>query len=55
MHNNERYEYNGEGKADNMYGFLEETLNYPSHITASESGKKPTFQLDLMVPIKEKA
>jgi hypothetical protein len=38
-----------------MYGFLEETLNYPSHLTASESGKRPASLLDLMVPIKEKA
>jgi len=53
MHNNSKYEYRGNGNPDNMYDMLEEALNYFNrvHLTDPEA---EGFQLDLLVPIKEK-
>ena len=54
MYNSERYEYRGNGDPQNMFGFLEESLNYVNraHLPFPES---EGFQLDLLVPIREKA
>jgi hypothetical protein len=56
MHENAYYEYNGQGKYENMYDFLEETLNYPLQVKKyGNDHSKIVRQLDLLVPIKEKA
>ena len=54
MHNNSKYEYRGDGDVDNMYGFFEETLNYFNRVQRPDAGTEG-FQLDLLVPIREKA
>ncbi|MDR1329764.1 MAG: effector binding domain-containing protein [Oscillospiraceae bacterium] len=50
--NNDKYEYRGDGNYDNMFGFLEEGLNYINRV-ASATGD--SAQLDLLIPIREKA
>jgi len=53
MHNNEKYEYDGSSDSRNMYGFLEEHINYVNrvHLLDPEAGG---MQLDLLVPVKMK-
>jgi len=52
-HNNDKYEYRGSGDYHNMFGFMEEHLNYVNRIHLPES-ETEGCQLDLLVPIKEK-
>jgi hypothetical protein len=52
MHNNGKYEYRGNGDHRNMFGSLEEHLNYVNRIYLPEP--EAEGQLDLLVPIKEK-
>lgn len=49
----ELYEYVGDWNAENMFGWLEETLNYVNRVALSDS-EKPILQLDLLIPIKKK-
>jgi DNA-binding transcriptional MerR regulator len=53
LHNNDRYEYRGAGDSRNMLGMLEEALNYVNRVHLSDP-EEEGFQLDLLVPIKEK-
>lgn len=54
MHNNEKYQYRGNGDYRNMFGFLEEQLNYVNRITLPNYPEEDSMQLDLLVPIKSK-
>ena len=47
----EEYEYAGSGDPENMFGALEEHLNYHDHIAA---GNPETAQLDLLIPVRLK-
>ena len=49
----EKYEYRGNWNMDNMFGWLEEHLNYVNHVNI-ENSEPQGMQLDLLVPIKEK-
>ncbi len=51
---NGEYEYCGNGDPENMYGSLEEHLNYHDHIQETPQGEPETFQLDLLIPVKRK-
>lgn len=46
---NGAYAYRGDGNPENMFGALEEHLNYYTHITEGDRG---AFQLDLLIPVK---
>lgn len=48
----EEYEGNGSGTPENMFGGLEEHLNYYDHIKNTPEGEPETVQLDLLVPVK---
>lgn len=48
--NSAEYEYCGNGDPENMFGSLEEHLNYHTHV--QESGN--CGQLDLLIPVKKK-
>jgi len=48
---NEKYEYGGEGKGDNMYGCLEESLNYVNRAYL-DAPQGEGFQLDLLLPVR---
>lgn len=50
VQNSEQYEYNGDHNGENIFGCLEEHLK---HINLSDS-EIQGFQLDLLIPIKEK-
>lgn len=52
---NGRYVYNGSGNPENMFGSLEEHLNYCTHIRQTPEGEPETIQLDLLIPVREKA
>ncbi|MDD4493889.1 MAG: effector binding domain-containing protein [Eubacteriales bacterium] len=54
MHNNEKYQYRGNGDYRNMFGFLEEQLNYVNRINLPNYPEEDGMQLDLLVPIKAK-
>lgn len=47
------YEYVGDWNSANMFGWLEETLNYVNRVSLSDN-EKPPLQLDLLIPIKKK-
>ena len=47
---NGAYAYRGDGNPENMFGALEEHLNYYTHITEGERGE---VQLDLLIPVKQ--
>lgn len=47
------YEYVGDWNEANMFGWLEETLNYVNRVHLHDS-EKPLLQLDLLIPIKKK-
>lgn len=47
------YEYNGSGDYRNMFGLMEEHLNYVNHVML-ENTEPEGMQLDLLIPIKEK-
>lgn len=48
-----KYEYRGNMNNDNMFGCLEEVLNYKKHICMQEV-VHDNIQFDLLIPIKEK-
>ena len=52
--NNEKYEYSGAGRQDNMFDWLEEQLNYINHLNLLTDGDDEGIQLDLLIPIKLK-
>ena len=49
----ERYAYNGSWDPGDMFGWLEEHLNYVNHVRL-ENTEPEGFQLDLLMPIREK-
>lgn len=51
--NSATYEYNGSGDYRNMFGLMEEHLNYVNHVML-ENTEPEGMQLDLLIPIKEK-
>lgn len=51
--NSEKYEYNGNWDSKNMFGWLEEALNYVNRVRQPDP-EGEGFQLDLLIPIKEK-
>lgn len=51
---NGEYDYCGSGDPDNMYGSLEEHLNFHEHIQETPSGEPETTQLDLLIPVKKR-
>ena len=50
----EEYEYAGSGDPEDMFGCLEEHLNYHDHILETPDGEPLTTQLDLLIPVKRK-
>lgn len=54
-HENDEYEIAGSGTPEDMYGCLEEHLNYYNHIQESGEGEPSIPQLDLLIPVKRKA
>ncbi len=50
----EEYEINGSGTPEDMYGCLEEHLNFYDHIQEAAEGEPETTQLDLLIPVKKK-
>lgn len=52
----EKYAYRGNWDNANMFGWLEEHLNYVSHVALMVEDTEPEgMQLDLLIPIKEKS
>ena len=54
LNENEKYAYRGTWDGSNMFGCLEESLNYINNVTTFSDGKYDNVQLDLLIPIKEK-
>ena len=50
---NGEYVYDGSGDPEDMFGSLEEHLNYHDHIQITSSGEPETTQLDLLIPVKK--
>ena len=50
----EEYAYAGSGDPEDMFGGLEEHLNYHDHIMETSEGEPQTQQLDLLIPVKRK-
>ena len=50
----DEYEYAGSGSPEDMFGSLEEHLNYHDHILETASGDPETAQLDLLIPVRRK-
>lgn len=53
VRDSEKYEYNGNWDSKNMFGWLEESLNYVNRVKQPDP-EGEGFQLDLLIPIKEK-
>lgn len=51
---NGEYAYCGSGSPEDMFGSLEEHLNYHDHIIETPNGEPKTTQLDLLIPIRKK-
>ena len=51
---NGEYAYCGSGVPENMFGSLEEHLNYHDHIIETKKGEPETTQLDLLIPVVKK-
>jgi len=51
---NDEYAYAGSGNPEDMFGNLEEHLNYHDHILETADGEPQTQQLDLLIPVKRK-
>lgn len=51
----EEYAYAGSGSPEDMFGNLEEHLNYHDHILETVDGEPQTQQLDLLIPVRRKA
>lgn len=54
VQNSNIYEYKGNGDSNNMFGLLEEHLNYINHVMI-ENTEPEGLQLDLLFPIKQKS
>lgn len=52
VQNSNMYEYNGNWDSNNMFGWLEEHLNYVNHVML-ENTEPEGLQLDLLIPVKE--
>ena len=52
--NSAEYEYAGSGNPEDMFGNLEEHLNYHDHIMETKDGEPETQQLDLLIPVRRK-
>ena len=52
---NGEYVYNGSGSPENMFGSLEEHLNYFTAIQETQEGEPPVSQLDLLIPVRRKS
>jgi len=52
--NSGEYEYAGSGDPEDMFGNLEEHLNYHGHIMETTDGEPLTQQLDLLIPVRRK-
>ena len=50
----EEYDYAGSGDPEDMFGNLEEHLNYHDHILESSAGDPETAQLDLLIPVRRR-
>ena len=50
----DEYTYAGNGDPENMFGNLEEHLNYHDHIMETTDGEPETQQLDLLIPVRRK-
>lgn len=50
----EVWEINGTGTPEDMYGCLEEHLNYYDHIQETAEGVPETEQLDLLIPVRKR-
>lgn len=50
----EEYEINGSDLPEDMYGCLEEHLNYYDHILETPEGEPEVTQLDLLIPVRKK-
>lgn len=48
------YEIAGSGTPDDMYGCLEEHLNFYDHIQETAEGEPQISQLDLLIPVRKK-
>ena len=55
VRNSDEYEYNGSGSPEDMFGCLEEHLNYHDHAIEAQDGEPQTAQLDLLIPVKRRA
>ncbi|MGF7146272.1 DNA-binding transcriptional MerR regulator [Anaerotaenia torta] len=53
VQNSKAYEYRGDWNHENMFGWLEEHLNYVNH-ALQENSEPEGMQLDLLIPIREK-
>lgn len=51
--NNGRYEYRGDGDYRNMFGSLEEHLDFIHHVR-QDNPEPEGMQLDLLIPVREK-
>ena len=54
VENSDEYVYAGSGDPENMFGTLEEHLNYHDHIMETTDGEPETQQLDLLIPVRRK-
>lgn len=50
----EEYDGNGSGSPEDMFGSLEEHLNYHTHIQETPQGEPEISQLDLLIPVRRK-
>lgn len=50
----EEYEIAGSGTPEDMYGCLEEHLNFHEHIQEATEGEPEITQLDLLIPVRKK-
>ena len=52
---NGEYVYNGSGTPENMFGSLEEHLDFFHHVQECAEGEEPSvLQLDLMIPVRKR-
>lgn len=51
---NEEWEISGSGTPEDMFGSLEEHLNYYDHIRETDEGVPETEQLDLLIPVRKR-
>ena len=52
--NSEEYVYAGSGDPEDMFGLLEEHLNYHDHVRETTEGEPLTQQLDLLIPVRRR-